>query len=166
MTKFFILPILFLLMLLSLGCTRNEAQRDFEQDAYSQPFGYTERSFQGEIQKVDEDDWRISPLFQGLVNINPPFPNPATTSQSIQFEIDVVASQSVNGLEVITRFADGSPRVLYQEFESLPTSLSTFQINPLEFAQFDNPEGARGLHRIFIFDGRGQMITYGDILVE
>ena len=142
------------------------AMNKFEQEAYRSAFEFTETNNQGQVQNVDEDDWRTSPLFQGLIEVVPVYPNPTTTNQAIQFEVNVNGVQSVNGLEVMTRFPDNSFRSLYQDFETLQPGLTTFQINPLEFAQFGNPEGARGLNRVFVFDARGQMITYGDIMVE
>ena len=66
----------------------------------------------------------------------------------------------------MTRFDDNDFRTMYQDFESLPQGLTTFQINPIEFAEFGNVEGARGLNRVFIFSGNQQMISYGDIMVE
>lgn len=154
------------MILLVFGCTRNDAQREFEEEAFSLPRNFTQTTQQGEVESVDEDDWRTSPLFQGLVQVNPPFPNPVNTSQAIQFEVEVTGVQSVNGIEVLVRFDDNSFRSLYQDFKTLQPGLTTFQINPIEFAQFGNPEGARGLNRVFIFDANSQMISYGDIMVE
>ncbi|WP_020401900.1 hypothetical protein [Gracilimonas tropica] len=166
MSKFFT-PFSVLLMLLLFGsCTRNDDQREFEQQAYGLPSGFTETTNQGQVVEADPDDWRTSPLFQGLIEIVPVYPNPATTSQAVQFEVEVTGVQSVTGLEVMTRFPDNTFRSLYQDFGALDPGLTTFQINPLEFAQFGNPEGARGLNRVFVFDARGQMISYGDIMVE
>tara|TARA_R100000908_G_scaffold65419_1_gene56060 strand:- start:34745 stop:35245 length:501 start_codon:yes stop_codon:yes gene_type:complete len=163
----FIYGVTLLLMLLAISsCTRNDAQRDYEREAYTQASGFTETNNQGQVQSPDEDDWRTSPLFQGLIDVVPVYPNPTSTSQAVQFEVDVTGVQSVSGIEVMTRFPDNTFRSLYQQFETLEPGLTTFQINPLEFAQFGNPEGARGLNRVFIFDGRGQMITYGDVMVE
>ncbi|MEX2364644.1 MAG: hypothetical protein WD597_13520, partial [Balneolaceae bacterium] len=56
--------------------------------------------------------------------------------------------------------------VLYFITETLQPGLTTFQINPLELGESPVPESARGLHRVHIFDGRGQLISYGDIMIE
>ncbi|MEX0609265.1 MAG: hypothetical protein WD016_11860 [Balneolaceae bacterium] len=164
-------PILVLFVALAaFGCTRNDAQRDFEQEAYRAPNAFTETSPQGEILSLDGDDWRISPLFQGLIEIVPPFPNPSNTTSAIQFEVEVTGVQSVTGLEVIVFFDNFDPRegsnVLYFITETLQPGLTTFQINPLELGESPVPESARGLHRVHIFDGRGQLISYGDIMIE
>jgi len=166
MSKFISISIFLFSVLLLAGCTRNDAQREFEKQAYTFPENFTQTTNQGAIQDADEDDWRTSPLFQGLVEIVPPYPNPANTSQAIQFEVNVPGVNSLNGLIVMTRFDDNDFRTMYQDFESLPQGLTTFQINPIEFAEFGNVEGARGLNRVFIFSGNQQMISYGDILVE
>ncbi|MBD3616052.1 MAG: hypothetical protein HUJ22_05715 [Gracilimonas sp.] len=161
---------IFLLVSVSLmSCSRNDDQVKFEKEAYSAPAGYTETNFQGEVQSEDPDDWRISPLYQGTVRVNPPFPNPVTTDQPVNFEIEVISvQQSINGLFVVTRNNDGTLKSppLYERFETLDQGLTTFTINPIEFGFQGSPEGARGLHRVFIFDGNQQMISYGDIMVE
>lgn len=151
---------------LVLSCTRNDAQRDFEKEAYSAPNNYTETTSQGAVKSADEDDWRTSPLFQGLIEIVPPFPNPVQTNQAVQFEVEVTGVQSINGLEVLVRLPDNSFRSLYQSNQTLQPGLTTFQINPIEFALNGNPEGARGLNRVYIFNASSQMISYGDIMVE
>lgn len=166
MSKFLSGSLFLCFILLMVSCTRNDAQREFEKQAYSLPDNFTETTNQGVIQNVDEDDWRTSPLYQGLVEIVPPYPNPANTSQAIQFEVNVTGVNSLNGIIVMTRFNDNNFRTMYQDFESLPQGLTTFQINPIEFAEFGNVEGARGLNRVYIFSGNQQMISYGDIMVE
>lgn len=167
MPKYF--PFLFLLfsMFLLAGCVKNDAQREFEQEAYSTPSNFTETDpNSGEVLDNDPDDWRTSPIFQGLINVIPPYPNPAKTDQLIQFHMDVTGVQSVNGLEVLVRFDDGTFRSLYDNFETLHTGYNDFRINPIEFARFGSVEEARGLHRVFIYNGNQQLISYGDIMIE
>lgn len=171
MSKFY--SVLTLLLLISFlgSCTRNDAQREFEKEAYALPQNYTKTNNQGEVLEVDEDDWRTSPLYQGLIEIEPPFPNPTTTNQSVQFDVYVTGVNSVDGIQVWFFYdnLDGNNRdriILYENFETLQPGLTTFQINPIEFAEFGNVEGARGLNRVYIFSGNQQMISYGDIMVE
>lgn len=166
MPKF--IPVIFLLIpvLYLGGCVKNDAQREFEEEAYSPPVNFTETNNQSEVLNRDDDDWRTSPIFQGLVNIIPPYPNPANTDQLIQFHIDVTGVQSVSGIEVLTRFDNGDFRSLYENFETLHTGYNDFRINPIEFGQFGSVEEARGLHRVFIYNGNQQLISYGDIMIE
>lgn len=152
------------------ACTRNDAQREFERSAYQNPYGYTETSHIGEVITPDTDDWRIAPLFQGLIEVNPPFPNPVNTNESIQFEVSVTGVQSVSGLEVIVQLDSSDPtsgfKTIYFETQTLNPGLTTFRINPLELGRTDVVESSRGLHRIYIFDSSQNMITYGDIQVQ
>ena len=168
MSKFYSSVIYLLLFTSVISCTRNDAQRDFEQEAYSAPNNYTETApNNGDILSKDPDDWRTSPRFQGFINVVPPFPNPVSTNQIIQFQLDVVAQGSVNGLLVYIIFDDGDRRVIYEEFDPLPQSLYDFQISASMLSQVEgSPESARGLKRIYLFDLNNRMISYGDILVE
>lgn len=161
---------LLLVFLFAVSCTRNDDQREFEQEAYQIPQNFTRTTAQGQVISVDEDDWRIGPLFQGLIEIEPPFPNPSNTTTAIQFEISVTGVQSITGLEVIVFFDDYDPNygsnVLYYDTQTIQPGLTTFQINPIELGEEPVAESALGLHRIFIFDGRQQLISYGDIKIE
>lgn len=169
-----IIPVPALLLLATIlflsTCTKNDAQRDFEREAYRLPQNYTQTSHTGAVISLDEDDWRTSPLFEGLVVVNPPFPNPVNTNENVQFELEVTGVQSVSGLEVIVQFDDADPssgfKSLYFETQTLDPGLTTFRINPLELGRTDVAESARGLHRIYIFDGSQNMISYGDIQVQ
>ncbi|MFP8488006.1 hypothetical protein ACKGJO_02815 [Gracilimonas sp. Q87] len=166
MKKFFLIGLSLLIFVLTASCTRNNAQRDFEQDAYSAPAGYTETTAQAEIISLDEDDWRTSPLYQGLVNIVPAYPNPVATNQQFYLEIESLFNNSINGFEVIVRLPNNDLYTLYQEFDTPLPSLKTILLDPLELGIDGSPEAARGLKRIYIFDLDGQMISYGDIMVE
>ncbi len=168
MSKFYSILTLVLLCSFSGSCTRNDAQREFEKDAYALPQNFTETNNQGEVINPDKDDWRTSPLFQGLIEIVPPYPNPTTTNQAIQFEVEVTGVNSVNGIQLWVQLENSGQRVIYEYYETLEPGLTTFQINPLELSWDNNnsPEGARGLSRVYIFDANQQMISYGDIMVE
>lgn len=161
--------LLLITVLFCAACNRNDAQREFEREAYRIPENYTQTDHKGGILSQDVDDWRIAPLFQGLVDINPPFPNPVNSNEFIQFEIAVTGVQSVSGLEVIVQFDGSDPnsgfKTLYFETQTLNAGLTTFRINPLELGRTDVVESARGLHRIYIFDGSQNMISYGDVQV-
>lgn len=168
MSKYYSFVVLLLLSASIMSCTRNDAQREFEQEAYSAPNNYTETaSNNGEVLNNDPDDWRTSPRFQGFVNVVPPFPNPVSTNQNIRVQLDVIAQGSVNGLLVYMRFDNGEQKIIYEDFEPIPAGLYDFQISASQLAQFDGSPGtARGLQRIYLFDTNNRMISYGDISVE
>lgn len=165
------LLLLFLTAAVLTACGNNDEQRRFEREAYRSPEGFTKTNLQGEVLSIDPDDWRISPYYQGLIEIQPiytpPYPNPVTLGTNLRFEIGVTGVQSVNGLDVQIRYGNDTWKNLYSTFgTSLPPGLTTFQIDPITLGQFNTPESAKGLHRIFIFDFNQRLITYGDIRIE
>lgn len=55
--------------ILLTACGQDDDQRDFENEAFSLPEGFTETDGSGQIvdENEDPDDWRTAPFFQGLV---------------------------------------------------------------------------------------------------
>lgn len=158
--------IFFIIIFLS-ACTSNEAQTEFEREAYRSPSGFTQTTSQGEVLTIDPDDWRISPFFQGLVEVIPPFQNPAQLGTAINFEIQITGVQGVSGLDVRVGFPNGSISNIYTSNSNpLEPGLTTFQINPIALSQNGSDNLARGLHRIYFFDFNQRLISYGDIKVE
>jgi hypothetical protein len=158
-----------LLLLISLtvyGCsTADDAQRKFEDEAFREPSNFTRTDPSGNIVEADPDDWRIGPLFQGFVEISPAFPNP-TTGELVAIEILVTGLQALNGLEV-GWYNRGNFRLLYLDDRiPLPTGLSTITFDPVLLADGGTITNARGLHRVFIFDNRRNLISYGDVSIE
>ncbi|AXJ01507.1 hypothetical protein CYPRO_2261 [Cyclonatronum proteinivorum] len=169
-SKYLILFALSALLALNSACSStDDAQRDFEREAFRTPSGITETDGSGNIISTDEDDWRIGPLFAGFVEVQQPaFPNP-TTGQILSIELLVTGLGAVNGLDVMT-LDDRNffKRLFFDERTPLPVGFTQITINPVQFAPGGSGtiSGARGLHRVFIFDGRENLITYGDIRVE
>ncbi|MEQ8578500.1 MAG: hypothetical protein RIC57_14135 [Balneola sp.] len=152
---------------LFLSCTSNDAQREFESEAYTDPSGITRTSAQGEVISIDPDDWRISPFFQGLMEVTPPFQNPAQLGTALNFEYQVTGVQGVSGLDVRVRYPNGSLHNIYSSSNNpLEPGIKTFQIDPIALSQDGSDNLARGLHRIFFFDFNQRLISYGDIEVE
>lgn len=161
------ITLLLLISLVLYGCsTADDAQRKFEDEAFREPSGFTKTDPSGNIMENDPDDWRIGPLFQGFVEISPAFPNP-TTGELVTIEILVTGLQALNGLEVVRLDNRGNFRLLYLDDRiPLPTGLSTITFDPLLFADGGTISNARGLHRVFIFDNRRNLISYGDLKIE
>ncbi len=154
-----------LLIFILIACGSNDAQREFEQEAFRQPAGITETNDRGEILNEDTDDWRISPFFQALVEVTPAFPNPVSTTGQLQIEVSVLGIESVNGLEVAELFEDGSINTLFTDATNpLPAGIQVVPVNPNELGRFEAE--TRGLHRILIFDLRRNIISYGDVRVQ
>jgi hypothetical protein len=158
------------LLLGMIACSNNDAQNQFERDARNAAKGYTHTDSQGKIVQgeKDPDDWRIGPMFQGYVEIMyPPYPNPVTTTQRLTIQLTVTGLESVYGLNIYVRTYNPQPRLIYQNSSSpLPTGLTTIKLDPLQLSPTGNPDDARGLHRIFIYDDNDNLITYGDIMVQ
>jgi len=154
-----------LLFVFFYGCGNNDAQRQFEQEAFQRPSGITETGQNGSVVSEDPDDWRIAPDFQGLVDVSPAFPNPVLTNDQIGIEFTALGIETVNGLEVAVLFEDGSIRSLFiDNAVPLPPGLQIIPIQPPELARFESE--IVGLHRILLFDMNRNIITYGDLEVE
>ena len=160
---------LFSLFLLSTCDSYDDAQSEFEQQAFQSPSNFTRTNANGQVISEDPDDWRISPMFQSLVRIvTPAYPNP-TQNDQVFIELDI-GIDDVRGLEVLTiqqSFGQSVFRELYADRRNpLPPGLLTITIDPVNFSPNNSYEDAIGLHRVFIFDTRRNLISYGDVMVE
>jgi hypothetical protein len=162
--KFSIIP---LMLLITAGCSSaDDAQRTFENEAFREPANFTRTDPSGSVTDEDPDDWRIGPLFQGFVEISPAYPNP-TTGELVTIEVLITGLQSVNGLEVVWLDILGNFRLLYLDNRiPMPTGLNIITFDPLLFSDGGTISNARGLHRVFIFDNRRNLLSYGDIKID
>lgn len=155
-------------ILLSCSST-DDAQRDFENEAFRLPNNFTETDASGNVIREDPDDWRISPMYSGVVEINKPaYPNP-TTGQNVRIELLILSLTPVNGLYVRTYIENRFARTLtFDERVPVPQGFISLEFNPALFDPGGSGtiSGARGLHRVYIFDNRENLITYGDVKVE
>ncbi len=152
-----------------VSCSGSDDQREFERQALSPASGFTETDASGALTgNVDPDDWRISPFFQGLVEIQPAFPNPVQTTENVTIEITVTGVEAVRGLNIMVWFEGGHVPSVYQDPSNpLQPGLIVARFSALELSRFGNGgDGARGLKRVLIFDGNDNLISYGDIKVE
>ena len=163
-----LIPFFFLTAtIFGLACTSSSDQRDFESEAYRDPSGITETDFSGDILSTDPDDWRVSPIYQGLIDIKPPFQNPAQLGSPINFEVQVLGIQGVAGLDVLVRLNNNRLASIYTSTDNpLEPGITTFRIDPITLSQDGSDNLALGLHRVYFFDFDGRLISYGDIEVE
>ena len=159
---------LFLLIpLLAGSCSRNDDQNEFEREAFRPAAGITETNSAGEvIGSPDPDDWRVSPMYQGLVEVHlTAFPNP-TQGDMINIEL-YISQDALYEIEAYTYLNDdmqtGGYRQLHYDNHVDPGFYS-LSIAPERFGH--SYENARGTHRVFIADRNQNLITYGDIRVE
>lgn len=149
------------------ACEDSAAQKRFESDSRKPASGITRTDATGRILSIDPDDWRISPYFDGFIEVQTPaYPNP-TRTERVTLDLFVTGSEAVNGIEVYGRTSLGEPIFLYEVPDpTIQVGLVQIFINPLNFSRIGRYQDAIGIHRVFLYDRRGNLITYGDIQVE
>jgi len=167
--KAYIFNILLFFLIASFltACSQSGDQREFEQQAIQMPEGYTQTNGRGDIvnDNIDPDDWRVAPFFQGIVQVDPAFPNPVLSNDRVTLRIFITGVDAVSGIRVFSLYNINQFRPLYEDMRSpIPTGLLSISLNPLEIAQ--TPENPQGLYRIIVEDGSRNIITYGDIKIE
>jgi len=154
--------------LLINACSKSNDQRDFEDRALTPPQNISEFTANGQPvpDRNDPDDWRIGPMFRGLIDIETPaHPNPVNFNSSFTINIDVKGFDAINGLEI---FAFQDPQqfigpVFVSNETTLPPGITTVIIEPSQFAQ---AASGSSLFRIVIFDNNENLISYGDVQVN
>lgn len=165
-----VLALLFMFSIVVSSCGQDDDQLAFEEQAFSLPQNITETDPSGKIVNEDPDDWRTAPFFQGLVFVNPAFPNPVQVSDRLDINVEITGIEAVSGLRVVVLLGSGPTiefKPLYTSSERpLPPGLTVASINPVELGRFNTVESARGIHRVVLLDNRENVISYGDIRVE
>jgi len=155
------------------GCSKSNDQRKFEDQALTTPNNYTQTDGQGNVIDKDEDDWRVSPMYRGLITIGtpdnqPPYPNPLSFNQQLTINIYIRSIETLNRMEVYAfKFPSqaNAPAIAFREDLSSPT-LETFTLSGESISGSPGGSQATGLYRILIYDGQRNLITYGDISIE
>ena len=139
-----------------------EAQRLFEAEAFTLPAsGFTETPDGVTVRDEDPQDWRIAPRFLGDFELTlPPYPNPVGRGESIQL-LGTFADR--NGALIPYRLTrDGD----LLRIEGACVSGSTLAPAPVYTVFADCIGlGESGLFRLVLLDGRGDVVTYGDVSV-
>lgn len=147
------------------GCKRDDAQVSFEREALSLPSGHTETDQFGNVITEDGNDWRVSPLYAGLIFVEPAFPNP-TQGDNITIELSITGVNNLVGFTVYFLNETATPTFLTSITFNPSNFFQVISINPQEFSPTTLLSDAIGLHRVLIYDQRNEIITYGDIKVE
>ncbi|GAB5408284.1 MAG: hypothetical protein BalsKO_06490 [Balneolaceae bacterium] len=148
-----------------LSCTSNDAQESFERQAFSQAEGITQTDNNSNVVgEPDEDDWRTSPFYSAIANVEPAFPNPILYGTTATIDIDMRGNSLTSLLELgyfdfQDRWTQLDLREDISEFSTTPLT-----INSQIFGT--NASLARGFYRVVVFDGNQRVITYGDIEIE
>ncbi|MEM6327163.1 MAG: hypothetical protein AAF791_08595 [Bacteroidota bacterium] len=134
-----------------------EAQRQFEFVAIGTPDGYTNTDAQGRVLTRDTADWQTAPLFLSSFTLTfPPYPNPASPTQSVQFA--GVYSAGGTGLVPYRVNARGDLIRIQGISGTLDGTAPLFSFPAGQL-------GETGLHRVVLTDLQGRIVTYGDVLV-
>lgn len=156
------------------GCDSQEEQNRFEDDAARVPSGIVRTDASGRIVVDDDgkeiendlDDWRTAPNFAGVVRFDPAYPNP-TVGDLITLPVLVQQFNSLGGGLVLRGFDDTGRLIRFDELpQATQPGSYTFVFSPRQFSVAGDLGTARGLHRVFVFDVTGVIVSYGDILVE
>jgi len=166
----------FILLVLSFGmlasCSKSNDQRDFENEALRTPSGITETNANGEVVgEPDNDDWRISPMYRGLISINSsgarlPYPNPLPYNQKITIGLYLGSLETLNRLEVYSFKDPNQLSGRIYNIEGLnPPGYEEITLSGSNISGSAGGSQADGLYRVLIYDGQQNLITYGDVQI-
>ena len=155
-------------LLIAAGCGGvDDEQMAFERKAYRDAEGFTRTDASGRIVEEDGDDWRISPVFGGLMRVEPAFPNPVCATCPLYIHVTADVIDPMNGLYIAVHSPGEYTRIVWSaQAGMLEPGLYVARLSPLELGRYGSVESARGLHRLILFDSREQVLSYGDVLVE
>lgn len=159
--------VLVLFLVITFGCSQNDAQREFEQQAFTFDERITQTNASGQIidENIDEDDWRTAPFFSGLVFIDPIYPNPVLTNDRLTLNILITGNDAVSGLRIYSYPGFTRPRIVYDDVRRpLPPGTVSVSLNPLDLTS--TPESAQGTYRVVVLDANENVISYGDVRIE
>lgn len=159
--------VLLLFLIFIFGCSQNDAQREFEEQAFTFDDMITQTNGSGQIidQNEDPDDWRTAPFFSGLVFVDPIFPNPVLTNDRLTLNILITGNDAVSGLRVFSYPGFSRPRIVYDDVRRpLPPGTISISLNPLDLTP--NPESPQGVYRLVLLDANENVISYGDVRIE
>ncbi|GAB5519335.1 MAG: hypothetical protein RhofKO_15860 [Rhodothermales bacterium] len=150
--------LVFLLLTSLIACDTQDQQEEFIRSADQVASGFTETTENGEIVSEDTDDWRTAPVYIGSIRIDPAFPNP-TAGEFVTIPLTVTLPGSIRGgLRISAIDRNRRLLVLDELIEASDPGAYVFQFSPLNLDA--------GLKRLFIFDGFGELISYGDLMIE
>lgn len=153
------LSLLLLVAILCGGCDTQEQQDEFVQSAGEAPDGFAQTDRTGLIINDDQDDWRIAPVYGGKVRFDPAYPNPATID-FVTIPVTILEFNAVQGgLALRGRDSSGNLRTLDDIIDTSDPGAYIFRFSPALLAR-------TGLVRLFIFDRLGELVSYGDLMIE
>lgn len=169
--KVFKICLFFVVPLLLLSCAQSEAQKEFEQKAFTAPSGIYEMTVNGthpDDGENDPDDWQIGPNYVGSISVETPvYPNPVTYPGTIRLLININSYQAVNGLQIYAFRQPGQPvGPLYARDGQLDPGFINIDIDTEQFASSTGTGNLGNLYRLIIYDADLNVISYGDVEVQ
>ena len=143
------------------GCDTQGAQDRFADEAARAPDGYTETNSSGEIINADADDWRTSPVYRGRITVDPAFPNPVS-AEIVSLPLTIIGFDGVRGGALTIRAYDVDRVSLI----GLADPIEITGPGSYSFRFSTGRLTTKGMHRVFVFDLGGELVTYGDLLVQ
>ena len=151
---------IFLALLLAVGaCDTTGQQDEFAKDAGRAPSGIAQTDAGGTIVSDDKDDWRTAPVFAGKISLRPAYPNPTPVDGFVTLPVTVTAFREIVGPLSIKVVRQGLLYTLDAIDSPGEPGAYIFQFSAALI-------GARGLHRLYVFDGTGEIVSYGDVEIE
>jgi len=152
------ISVLVLAFLTLSSCDSQQQQDDFIQSAGETPSGFARTDSHGVTIDDDKDDWRIAPIYGGKVVFEPAYPNPATID-FVTIQVRVLEFNAIHGgLTLRARDANGVLRSL-DDIDASSPGAYIFRFSPALLAR-------TGLVRLFIFDRLGELVSYGDLMIQ
>ena len=145
--------------LLVAGCDTQEEQDDFAAEASRAPENITRVDASGKILSEDKDDWRTSPVYVGEIRVDPAMPNPAPSEGFVTIRVTVTVFDAVYAPLRLKNQRDDRLQTLSEIPRAGSPGAYLFQV-PVSLI------GPAGLHRLFVFDALGEIVSYGDVLVQ
>lgn len=153
------LSVLLILIFSLTACDSQKQQDDFVSSASATPSNFARTDSHGAIIADDKDDWRTAPVYGGKVRFDPAYPNPATID-FVTIPVTILEFNSIQGgLSIRGRDAAGRLRTLDDILDSTDPGAYIFRFSPALL-------GRTGLVRLFIFDRLGELVSYGDLMIE
>lgn len=146
--------------LLGLAACDSQGQQDeFAEDASAPPRGFVRTEDGSEIISEDLDDWRTAPVYAGRISIRPAYPNPVEVDDFVTIEFNITAFGSVRAPLHLRAVRDGRLVSLESIDEAADPGSYAFTFSAALL-------GRSGLHRVYIFDSGGEIVSYGDVMVQ
>ncbi len=159
--------------LVQSACDSAALQEEYRLEAEGPPSGITRTDEGGRLVtengvpvEVDSLDWQTAPAFVGRVRFDPAYPNP-TSGELVTVPFVVPFSDALPGGLLIRGFSNTGRFVLLDEVvDASRTGAWSFVFSPSLLSASGDISSIRGLHRLFVFDFSGELVSYGDLRID